>query len=146
MHPFEQNSKNALEAEISRAAARLGIDKAHVICMLSLQLEAISRGIENGRRDHGDDLRKARADANIADKLCLNGLTKDEAQKIVEATAIAMTEAKGVDPKTRYQINVFTGEEAFDHEDECGLRYEYAWRRQVPAAKAAVRTIIGLIG
>jgi hypothetical protein len=146
MHPFERNSRNALEAAIDSAAVRLGIDKSHAINMLALQLEAIIQGIENGRRDHDEDLRKARAEANEADELCLNDLTKDEARRIVEATAIALTEANGMDPKTRYQINVFTGEEPFDHEDERGLRYEYAWRRQVPAAKAAVRTIIGLIG
>lgn len=146
MHPFERNSRNVLEAEINRAAVRLGMDKSHVISMLALQLEAVSRGIENGRMDHGVDLRKARVQTNAEDPFELDKFTKEEAERIVEATAIAITEARGHDPKAKLQIHIFTGTEPFDHEDERGYRYEYAWRKNVPDAKAAIKTVIGLIG
>lgn len=59
-------------------------------------------------------------------------------QKALEAACRALCEAKGVGADTLFQINVFTGDEPFDHQDERGLRYIYAWRKQAQYAEPTI--------
>jgi len=56
----------------------------------------------------------------------------------VEAAAKALVTAKGTNPMTLFQFNVFTGNEPFDHEDDTGRRYIYSWRKQMDNARAAL--------
>lgn len=60
----------------------------------------------------------------------------------VEAAARAITTSRGVDPDTLFQINIFTGDEPFDKEDDRGRRFTWAWRKNTDAARAALNAAL----
>lgn len=60
MHVFEKRARSEFEGCVQDAAELWGCDIAHVIMTVAMQLKALCDGIERGRADDAEDLRRAR--------------------------------------------------------------------------------------